>query len=694
MLSDKKLIFECQNDFKRCFIDQNISDTWNNTGSQNINYFNKNYIEDIPVNANFKALVHIDNYPSTSYLNKNNIGLLKKLQSSEKLKFYKKIDCGGEDYSASYVIHYRNFLQIKKKIKKGSKILEIGGGLGVLTSMINKVSKTKNFMCDIPQTLIFQKYYIKKNFPNAKTQFIANRNDKVDLSNDFIFINSSQLNYLKLPIDMMVNIDSFSEMDQKTVNNYLNFCSNNLKNKGFLYLSNTMGHYNKGYLYPYEIPISKSFDVIDCSINYPSFRNNYSKYLNLLLQKRELKKGYHHKKIFKKIYLEADSYIFKEKSQKIKKKLIKKNDYSIEKGKIKKEISLECQYSVLFKSLIKEKNYSKSILKNINYSIFKKDTPLLANLIFANKLINIKIDDNIEHLSEKNFEDLFLKFNLAIDKQKKKLLFSKLIKKKKENFFIFLKIYYCSSIIDNKKFLEKYKKKIISFSNKKIYKLYFLKLLILLKKFKDFKKYFQIFKKNHNIKKEDLISDIISINTDNKLYTKQICSYLKKSTKLNTQKINPDIELLLLNFKTGIINEKKFMYQIKVKYWNNYYSLGFILKNTLNFLSKKNIIRLSKRSLILRNNLINKLFISDIFFYNFMFQDAYKILNEITNLEKINIFYELKRNICIKKNKLFVKNLINLGFFKIFNSGYLSFIPFLNGGNNQVNLSYIKGKND
>ena len=77
-----------------------------------------------------------------------------------------------------------------------------------------------------------------------------------------------------------------------------------------------------------------------------------------------------------------------------------------------------------------------------------------------------------------------------------------------------------------------------------------------------------------------------------------------------------------------------------------------------------------------------------------MFQDAYKILNEITNLEKINIFYELKRNICIKKNKLFVKNLINLGFFKIFNSGYLSFIPFLNGGNNQVNLSYIKGKND
>ena len=107
-------------------------------------------------------------------------------------------------------------------------------------------------------------------------------------------------------------------------------------------------------------------------------------------------------------------------------------------------------------------------------------------------------------------------------------------------------------------------------------------------------------------------------------------------------------------------------------------------------MEKKNIELIAKQSLKLRNNLINKLFIADIYFFNFMKKQTLDIFSKIDNIENLNIYYLLKKVIANRLTNLEIKNLIKNDFFKIFNSGFLSFIPFLNSGNNQVQLTNIK----
>ena len=95
--------------------------------------------------------------------------------------------------------------------------------------MIYKTFKCKIYLCDLPETLIYQQYFISKNLNNINYQYIANSKDKLDFSKDFFFINAKELNRLKIDLDLAINTDSFCEMDKVSVDNYFKYISDNLR---------------------------------------------------------------------------------------------------------------------------------------------------------------------------------------------------------------------------------------------------------------------------------------------------------------------------------------------------------------------------------------------------------------------------------------------------------------------------------
>ena len=89
-----------------------------------------------------------------------------------------------------------------------------------------KVSNVE-FFCDLPETLIFQEYFLRKNLPKTKIQFIANANDEIDYQNRIILINADQLKRLKIKLNLIINVDSFCEMDKSSVKKYFNYAKKN-----------------------------------------------------------------------------------------------------------------------------------------------------------------------------------------------------------------------------------------------------------------------------------------------------------------------------------------------------------------------------------------------------------------------------------------------------------------------------------
>ena len=88
-----------------------------------------------------------------------------------------------------------------------------------------------------------------------------------------------------------------------------------------------------------------------------------------------------------------------------------------------------------------------------------------------------------------------------------------------------------------------------------------------------------------------LLSILLSSNFLNKKTNQHFTNYFSSNLKINYK--NKSLENLIIRFKLGLLLEEKLINIIINKY-NDYYSIGFVLKNTLNCMSKKNVIILSK----------------------------------------------------------------------------------------------------
>ena len=134
---------------------------------------------------------------------------------------------------------------LKDKIRKNSNILEIGPGYGrTAHAIINSFDIKVYFVIDLKLTLKLTKKYLKKvlskkNFEKVKFicfedfDFNQNKFDKM------ISYSLEKKNKFK-KFDLILNIDSFGEMEPFLIKRYLNFFENLTKN---FYFKNTVAKY-------------------------------------------------------------------------------------------------------------------------------------------------------------------------------------------------------------------------------------------------------------------------------------------------------------------------------------------------------------------------------------------------------------------------------------------------------------------
>lgn len=711
-------------------IDKKISDTWKNTGSQNIDFLNNDeYLTDkLLLNNNIKGLFEIDNYPPTNFLNIKNYHQLSFFEKKEKFKTYKKISFNNKLFSSTYIKNYRNFLKIKKYLKPRCRILEIGAGIGILSSMLHRYCQAKIVIVDIPHTLLLQEIYLKKNFNNKRITVIKNCYDELDFEADFLLVNNTEIDRLKIKFDLVINIDSFAEMNKFHVDNYINKSSSNLRYNGIFFSCNSLGRSEKAYKSPCDYPIPKNLKILDIDVRLESSNDTNSRYFDLILIKKNNHKRINPKKIFnlyfKKFELLKEDNNLKKKlinfindGKDLKKNILylrlinnylkKKNSDILEILAHRKDRERERDEKVYYENYNSDRlylrifnltkylfsNYNKN-LKNqyikfikTNLKVIKNDFPNYIKTLILLKFVDKKTFNlSIYQNKSKFFEFNFFKFALLSKKNINYSILSDLIKKNNKDFFNLLKLCLLTYKFNLKK--TNIFAKILFFKDK-LYLEYFLKFLLYVGDINSFLKNYDLHKKKINDR--NIINYVNLTCYPSREMNKKLFSLIANNKNFKFDYYKPDdkdLNIIIFLFKISKISELQFINLIKKYYFNNFYKLGHILRCTLNQLKKENIKLIVKKSLKLRNSYTNINFLADIYFYNFMYREFIEILNfsnlKLSSLSKFkkSIFFYLKR---IKKinNNLIVKNV----YFQIFNSGYTSLLPFLHPGGNSVYLS-------
>ena len=158
--------------------------------------------------------------------------------------------------------------------------------------MLHRYCQAKIVIVDIPHTLLLQEIYLKKNFNNKRITVIKNCYDELDFEADFLLVNNTEIDRLKIKFDLVINIDSFAEMNKFHVNNYINKSSSNLRYNGIFFSCNSLGRSEKAYKSPCDYPIPKNLKILDIDVRLESSNDTNSRYFDLILIKKN-----NHKKI-------------------------------------------------------------------------------------------------------------------------------------------------------------------------------------------------------------------------------------------------------------------------------------------------------------------------------------------------------------------------------------------------------------
>lgn len=150
------------------------------------------------------------------------------------------------------VMHYYNYNLLQPYIKSNENqiFLDIGGGNGLLASLITQTYKPKTFfMIDLPSTLMNAFCYlyncdlkINITLPHSITSNIDIEkiiNRKKDNYTNFIFLTPSQANLINSnTVDLSINTTSFQEMTSEQINFYFNLIERISKNNSLFYCVN------------------------------------------------------------------------------------------------------------------------------------------------------------------------------------------------------------------------------------------------------------------------------------------------------------------------------------------------------------------------------------------------------------------------------------------------------------------------
>lgn len=174
----------------------------------------------------FKSLLY--NIISTS--TKDFFKIYNKIQNTE-LGNPISIKYKGNNFNLDYILSTNEILFLKDNMSGITTICEIGGGFGRTphAMLYNFDNIEKYYIIDLPNCLTLAKNYLYLVLPS-------------NLYQKCIFISTEDLDITNFPqIDLFINIDSFAEMDNEVIFNYLKLISTYGK---FFYSKNTIGKYS------------------------------------------------------------------------------------------------------------------------------------------------------------------------------------------------------------------------------------------------------------------------------------------------------------------------------------------------------------------------------------------------------------------------------------------------------------------
>jgi hypothetical protein len=142
---------------------------------------------------------------------------------------------------------------------RSPRMLEVGGGLGVLASMLRQLAAPPLYVIvDLPEMLLQSSLQIKTLFPDAKATFLYAEKKVPSAMEGFVFCTPERIHDLPgSDFDVAFNIDSFQEMNAVQVASYVALAQRALRHGGLFLNLNRRKHLdaegfdNNPLLYPY-----------------------------------------------------------------------------------------------------------------------------------------------------------------------------------------------------------------------------------------------------------------------------------------------------------------------------------------------------------------------------------------------------------------------------------------------------------
>lgn len=161
----------------------------------------------------------------------------------------KDIVLNGKPYSSLFLRDVNSAAKLISLITESGltqpKVLEIGGGIGLLSSILKSYfgDRITLFLADLPETLLIQEWYLRNCFSNSSVSFKASEKKSDFSMGGFNFINAYTLTSQDIEFDIVINMVSMDEMNQETINTYFKYIESNILPNGIFFFQN---HYGQG----------------------------------------------------------------------------------------------------------------------------------------------------------------------------------------------------------------------------------------------------------------------------------------------------------------------------------------------------------------------------------------------------------------------------------------------------------------
>ncbi|MDZ4677712.1 MAG: putative sugar O-methyltransferase [Oligoflexia bacterium] len=265
--------------YKNCNTsNSNLSDTW----AQTLKHWETNFsftpmLEMLSPESKVNTWVDDNHYLIDRTVLDASDPIVKKLLSYGESDFgspRKDIKLFGQVYSSGFIHHVlyaaKIITAIEAKNISEPTVMEIGGGLGGVVTLLRNYfnDKITLYIVDIPETLSFQEWSLRANFPAAKTSHKAGEDNVEFFKGGINFINAYVLESQPFKFDVAINIDSMQEMDRDIVAGYIRYIEKNISDDGFFYFENHFGHTSSPLIEPTECTLDGFWTINSAEIAY------------------------------------------------------------------------------------------------------------------------------------------------------------------------------------------------------------------------------------------------------------------------------------------------------------------------------------------------------------------------------------------------------------------------------------------